>query len=151
MVYAGLLLVVLPLLLSKTYPTYTWGPGRVAWNITGIGTLAAGFGLVASAVRENIARLGGWRRLGSIQQSPMETGSHRYSRNPLYLAAGLIWLGWAMLFGSVFLLSGLFVVLGGVSFLGIPYEERQWEVALGDAYLHYKEEVARRLGREKKA
>src|ERR1022692_3792155 len=43
MVYAGMLLVAWPLLLSVTYPHYSWGPGRAAWNITGIGPLLIGF------------------------------------------------------------------------------------------------------------
>jgi protein-S-isoprenylcysteine O-methyltransferase Ste14 len=113
--------------------------------------LLIGFSLVASAVRENITRLGGWRKLGSMQKYPIQTGPYRYSRNPMYLAVALIWLGWTMLFGSWLLLGGLLVMLGGISIIGIPFEERQWETSLGNAYLQYKKQVARWLGKRKTA
>jgi protein-S-isoprenylcysteine O-methyltransferase Ste14 len=81
-------------------------------------------------VRENVTRLGGWRGLGSTQRYLIQTGPYRYSRNPMYLAAALIWLGRAMLFGNLYLLAGLLVALGVVSALGIPFEERRWRLAL---------------------
>jgi protein-S-isoprenylcysteine O-methyltransferase Ste14 len=40
-------------------------------------------------------------------------------------------------------------MVGGISIIGIPVEERQWEASLGNAYLHYKKEIARLLGRRK--
>ena len=141
--------MALPILLSTTYPHYSWGPGRFAWNVTGLGPLLIGFSLVASAVRENITRIGGWRKLGTTQKYLIPTGPYRYSRNPMYLAAALIWLGWTMLFGSWFLLGGLLVMVGGISIIGIPVEEKQWEASLGNAYLQYKKDVARWLGRRK--
>jgi protein-S-isoprenylcysteine O-methyltransferase Ste14 len=100
-------------------------------------------------VRENVVKLGGWRRLGSAVEIPVQTGPYRYSRNPMYLAAALIWLGWIMLFGSLYLLVGLFLLFAGITAIGIPFEERQWEASLGEAYVQYKKQVARRLGRRK--
>ena len=151
MVYAGLLFVALPVLLSLTYPHYSWGPGRVAWNIAGLGPLLVGFALVALAAREHIRRLGGSRRLSSTPQYFMQTGPYRYTRNPMYLAAALIWLGWVMLFGSLYLLVGLFILFAGVSVVAIPFEERQMEASFGEAYLQYKKAVARWLGRSRTA
>jgi protein-S-isoprenylcysteine O-methyltransferase Ste14 len=87
----------------------------------------------------------------STKQCFVQTGPYRYTRDPMYLAAALIWLGWTMLFGSLYLLAGLFILFAGASIVSIPFEERQMEASFGDAYLQYKEAVARQLLRRKTA
>jgi len=144
-VNAGLLFLVLPWLLSGLYPRYGWGAGPVAWNIAGTVPLLVGFGLVASALREHLRRLDGSKRLNPTPQYLIITGPYRFTRNPMYLASALIWLGWTMLFGSLLLLAGLLAILGLTSILGIPFEERQMEARFGDAYLRYKKAVPRWL------
>ncbi len=52
-------------------------------------------------------------------------GLYRYSRNPMYVAVGLILLGWAIAFGSIGLLIYTIIVL--VAFhLRIVYSEEPW-------------------------
>ena len=53
----------------------------------------------------------------------MTTGPYAYTRNPMYAAELALWLGWAILFGSLVVLLGL-VVLTVVIVLVLPWEER---------------------------
>jgi protein-S-isoprenylcysteine O-methyltransferase Ste14 len=149
MVYAGLLFVALPVLLSTTYPQSSWGPVRgVPWNVTGIVPLLMGFGLAAAAEREHLTKLRGRTSSPTIEYF-LQAGPYHYTRNPMYLAGVLIWIGWIMLFGSLYLLFGMLLLFVGISIAIIPYEENQMETRFGDAYLRYKKEVPRWLGRRK--
>jgi len=58
--------------------------------------------------------------------------------------------GWALFYGSVavFVASLIFWVL--VTFLAVPWEERELEARFGEAYLHYKNTVPRWLGKTRR-
>ena len=75
----------------------------------------------------------------------MTSGPYAVSRNPMYVAELSLWLGWAILFGSVAVLVGLVVL--GVAMQGlVPWEEHSLE-RFGEAYRRYKATVPRWLGR----
>ena len=72
-------------------------------------------------------------------------GPFRFTRNPLYLGGTLVYLGFAMVLGSVWLLW-LFVPMVLVLRWGIIHrEERYLEAKFGEVYLAYKARVRRWL------
>jgi protein-S-isoprenylcysteine O-methyltransferase Ste14 len=79
----------------------------------------------------------------------MTTGPYAYTRNPMYIAELALWLGWAILFGSLVILLG-FVVLTVVIILVVPWEERGLETQFGETYRQYQARVSRWLGRTRR-
>jgi protein-S-isoprenylcysteine O-methyltransferase Ste14 len=70
-------------------------------------------------------------------------GPYRLTRNPMYVAELGLWLGWAILFGSLPVLIGFLVLSSVVTFVFVPHEERTLEAAFGQTYLQYKSRVPR--------
>jgi len=75
----------------------------------------------------------------------VRTGAYRISRNPIYLSFCLLHLGVAMLVNSLWLVMTLIGVLGVMSLVVIPREERYLERKFGGDYLTYKHSVRRWL------
>jgi len=75
----------------------------------------------------------------------VRTGAYRFSRNPLYVALSLVYLGVAALCNSLWM--GLLVVpvVGILRFGVIGREERYLERKFGDEYRRYRAEVRRWL------
>jgi protein-S-isoprenylcysteine O-methyltransferase Ste14 len=65
-------------------------------------------------------------------------GPYRFTRNPMYGAELMLWLGWAIWYGSVAVLSGCVVFWAVVNFVVVPREERTLEAQFGEAYRDYK-------------
>jgi protein-S-isoprenylcysteine O-methyltransferase Ste14 len=76
----------------------------------------------------------------------MMRGPYTFSRHPMYVAELALWLGWAVLFGSLGVGLGLLLLIAVVCVLA-PREERALEAKFGDAYRRYKARVPRWLGR----
>lgn len=72
-------------------------------------------------------------------------GPFRFSRNPLYVAASLLYLGLALMFNSVWPLVLFVPMLVVLDWGVIRREERYLEAKFGDAYLAYKARVRRWL------
>lgn len=70
-------------------------------------------------------------------------GPHRYSRNPIYLALTLIYVGIACSASSVFALILLLPVLSIMRYGVIAHEERYLEAKFGEAYRAYKTRTRR--------
>jgi protein-S-isoprenylcysteine O-methyltransferase Ste14 len=140
---------VLPWALSWLGPRYGWMAGYPGtWNWLGLIFIAAGtavliwdFALGLARARELPARM---QRLAP--PFLMTTGPYAYTRNPMYVAELGLWLGWAILFGSLVTLLGL-VVLTVVIILVVPCEERGLEKQFGETYRQYQARVSRWLGR----
>jgi protein-S-isoprenylcysteine O-methyltransferase Ste14 len=107
-VHAGI-----PWLLSRLGPRYGWtaeGPG--VWNLAGLISIIAGCALMTwcLVVHMRLAPAG-WR----IEKTPYyptpaylaTEGPYRFSRNPIYVAEGMIWIGWMVFFGSLVILAVL--------------------------------------------
>jgi protein-S-isoprenylcysteine O-methyltransferase Ste14 len=73
-------------------------------------------------------------------------GPFAWTRNPMYLGFLMLWLGWALWYGSVAVGIGL-VTLAAFLVFHVPHEERGLEARFGEAYLQYKSKVPRWLGR----
>jgi len=73
------------------------------------------------------------------------TGPFRLSRNPLYLALTLMYVGLALLANALWVLVLLMPLLFMVHFGVVRREERYLERKFGDAYRAYRSRVRRYL------
>ena len=74
-------------------------------------------------------------------------GPYRFSRNPMYLGELVLWLGWALFYGSVAILIGFLLMWVMMNFRAVPREERDLEARFGESYLEYKDNVPRWFGK----
>ena len=143
-VHAGI-----PWLLSRLGPRYGWtaeGPG--VWNLTGLISIIAGCALMAWCLVLHM-RLApaGWR----IEKTPYyptpaylaTEGPYRFSRNPIYVAEGMIWIGWMVFFGSLVILAILATLAVVVGPLVLRREEKGLEARFGDAWVRYSKTTPR--------
>jgi protein-S-isoprenylcysteine O-methyltransferase Ste14 len=141
---------ILPWALSWLAPRYGWTAGYPGtWNWLGLIPIAAGTALLIWLFAWVLARYRELpERIQTLLPSPflMTTGPYAYTRNPEYVAGLALWLGWAILFGSVVVLLGL-VVLTVAIILRLPWEERGLERHFGETYRQYQARVPRWLGR----
>ncbi len=117
----------------------------VAWEA--IAVIAAGAALYAWCVW-NFAAVGdGTPGPWDAPARVVAAGPYRWVRNPIYLAALLVVLGEAWLFGSLALLAyaGAMAVFCHLFVTG--YEERTLRRRFGDAYLDYQRSVPRWIPR----
>jgi protein-S-isoprenylcysteine O-methyltransferase Ste14 len=150
-----LMLAMVPWALSLLGTRHGWiGSRPSVWNFSGLVLVAAGFSIVIWCLREHsIAAPAGWK----LEVTPhyptpaylLVNGPYRYSRNPVYLAEGVIWLGWIVFYGSLVVL-GVFSVVAVIAgpFI-LPREERGIEARFGEAYREYKRSVPRWLGKRR--
>jgi protein-S-isoprenylcysteine O-methyltransferase Ste14 len=54
----------------------------------------------------------------------LTNGPYKWSRNPMYVAALSIWIGWALFYGSVAVLIVMLACGAGIVFAVVPAEER---------------------------
>lgn len=149
-VEAALLHFVLPLALSASSRHYGRDAGPGAWNFLGIILVLLGLGLFTTALSEQFKRFESLAVVNLTRPEYLiQTGPYRFTRNPMYLGAGVVWLGWTVFFGSLLILGGLAVLVGATSLVVIPWEERKLEMQFGDAYIRYKRTVPRWLGRRR--
>jgi protein-S-isoprenylcysteine O-methyltransferase Ste14 len=120
------------------------GPG--AWNLlglplVGVGTAFAAWGMALHMVEAPE----GWEWEPS-QKYLLLQGPYRLSRNPMYLGELVLWLGWALFYGSVAVLLGFCLWLVEFRFVIVPREERALEARFGEPYRAYRARVPRWLG-----
>lgn len=77
------------------------------------------------------------------------TGIFSWSRNPLYLAGGIIFLGLAALLNSLWMLILLFPFLTAIHYILIIPEEKYLQANFGEIYCQYAKSVRRWVGRFK--
>ena len=148
---------VLPWLLSLLTPRFGWTEhGPAAWNILGlfpVVTVALG---LACYLRVGFALFSklppvleldeGERLLTATPRVLITHGPFAWSRNPTYLAAMFIWLGWAIFYGSVVMLILTVVGWTFFNYFKVPREERALEARFGEAYRDYRRRVPRWIG-----
>lgn len=143
---------VLPWAVSTLAARHGWSGGRPgAWNLLGLAPLAAGAAVLAWAFACGLARV---REIpdrldGLASPFLMNRGPYAFSRNPMYVAELALWLGWAILFGSIPVAIGL-ALLGATVRLIVPIEERGLAARFGEPYRRYAARVPRWLGRPRR-
>jgi protein-S-isoprenylcysteine O-methyltransferase Ste14 len=143
LVHAGI-----PWAISLLTPHYGWLAGRPAiWNLLGLIPIALATILLTWLMILHFSRIPKRVKLERIPTYLLTRGPYKYSRNPMYIAELALWLGWAILFGSIIVFVG-FLVMGPVMNSRIvSLEERDLEARFGEAYREYKNKVPRWIGK----
>jgi len=142
-----LIQVLLPWGISRLGPSFGWSevaPGN--WNLAGLIPIAIGLGLYCWCLADHFINYPTSVRIGLTPPVLVVTGLYKFSRNPMYLAALIAWLGWTIFYGSLTVLIALVLLWSMFSFRVVPLEERQLEAMFGDDYLDYKRSVPRWIG-----
>jgi protein-S-isoprenylcysteine O-methyltransferase Ste14 len=113
------------------------------WNLSGVilVVLAAAlliwvFALGASLTPPKV-------KVGLTPAFLMMRGPYKFTRNPMYLAEVALWMGWAILFGSIGVLLAAVVLWAVVNYVIVPREERTLERVFGESYVNYKSSAPR--------
>jgi protein-S-isoprenylcysteine O-methyltransferase Ste14 len=72
-------------------------------------------------------------------------GPYKITRNPMYLGAFNVFLGMAIISGSVLSIICSFIAPLLLNYIVIPFEERVMQRTFGKQYLQYKQKVGRWL------
>lgn len=128
-------------------PRYGWTADRPGnWNCLALLLVIAGSAIVLWAmVLHFVHAPEGWE----WERTPrylLGRGPYTFTRNPMYLAELMLWLGWALFYGSLAVMIG-FLVWWMVFSVVVPREERDLAARFGEDYLHYKNAVPRWFGR----
>jgi protein-S-isoprenylcysteine O-methyltransferase Ste14 len=75
----------------------------------------------------------------------VQDGPYGFSRNPIYLAFGLVYLGVGLVFNSTYVLIVLVAVLVLFDRLQIPREEQYLKAKFGEEFVAYTQRVRRWL------
>jgi protein-S-isoprenylcysteine O-methyltransferase Ste14 len=135
-IYAAVFLV--GLLLQWLFPL-PFLPQPVALGV-GAGLLGAWALLVISSI-PTLVRRGGTLNTNAASARLVTGGAYRFSRNPIYLSLVLLYAGLACLFGVVWALILLPLLVVYTHVLVIRREERFLDRAFGEEYRAYKARV----------
>jgi protein-S-isoprenylcysteine O-methyltransferase Ste14 len=73
----------------------------------------------------------------------IDSGPYRFSRNPMYVAWTLIYLGAAALMNTLWPLTLLPLLVAFTHYIVVRREEQQLEAQFGEAYRQYRKRVRR--------
>jgi protein-S-isoprenylcysteine O-methyltransferase Ste14 len=113
-------------------------------RIVGLAPLALGAGFFTwarAAFKRHQTALLPWAPSSALVQD----GPYAISRNPIYLAFGMIYLGFSLVLNSLYILAMLVVVIVLFDRFQIPREERYLQERFGDGFAKYKARVRRWL------
>jgi protein-S-isoprenylcysteine O-methyltransferase Ste14 len=137
---------MLPWAMSRMARRFGWSerhPGL--WNWLGLIFVALGSMVVLWFWFVHVRKVLTHEKI-EVKSTPdylLTDGPYRYSRNPMYLAALVIWFGWAVFYGSWLVLAGLSFFWLILKFLVIPREERGLEARHKEIYRQYLQRVPR--------
>ncbi len=131
--------IVLP---AALYPA-AYQPAGIA---VGVALIIAGMMLISAARRE-LSRLGQPTDPGQPTTGLVTTGVYGFSRNPLYLAAVLLFAGLAVVLNNLWVLGATVIGVIVCHFLLIAPEERYLEEKFGEEFTQYRQHVNRWLGK----
>ena len=127
-------------LISRFFPVEFLPKGFALF--AGITLIIAGFAVILTAVlqmRRAETNVEPWKPTTAI----LDDGIYGVSRNPIYVAMALIYLGVAFSFNSFWFLPPLVLVLLIIHYAVILREEKYLESKFGVEYLNYKNRVRR--------
>ena len=114
------------------------------WHWFGLIVLGSGVWIMTQA-HGRFAHKGTPVSHAETPQGVVTDGLYRFSRNPMYVAGALFFLGIALLVGTwPFFLSWL-LTGATLNFFTIPWEEKRMEELFGAEYLNYKAKTRRWL------
>jgi protein-S-isoprenylcysteine O-methyltransferase Ste14 len=118
----------------------------IGWIATGVGIvlIAIGLAIIVSAIvqmRRAKTNVEPWKPTTKI----LDQGLYGISRNPIYMAMTLVYIGIAAFFNSFWFLPSLVLVLPTIHYGVILREEKYLESKFGEEYLSYKKQVRRWL------
>ncbi len=122
------------------FPVPIWS-GAWTW-LAAVVPLVAGVWLFASArlsFKRHQTALMPWTPSAKLVQD----GPYRFTRNPIYLAFGTLYLSVALILNSAYILVMLLIVLVLFDRIQIPREERYLQAKFGDEFSAYKARVRR--------
>jgi protein-S-isoprenylcysteine O-methyltransferase Ste14 len=115
---------------------------RNAFNLAGWILMAVGVGLAAWCLTIFYTR-----RTTTVPGQPSSTlvtwGPYRFSRNPMYVALTLAYIGEAGITGQIWPLAVLPLVLVYVNWTLVPFEEAHLAQTFGEPYADYRARVRR--------
>jgi protein-S-isoprenylcysteine O-methyltransferase Ste14 len=139
---------VMPWAISLLTPRYGWAGGRPGtWNLLGLIPIIVGTACLVWIMVLHLARTPERVELEWTPQYLLRRGPYVFTRNPMYVAELALWLGWALLYGSVAVLIGFLLLVVVMNFRVVPREERVLEARFGETYRRYKDTVPRWLGK----
>jgi protein-S-isoprenylcysteine O-methyltransferase Ste14 len=130
-------------LLAWIFPPQNLFPSGWNW-VAGIVLIVVGLAIIFAAIvqmRRAETNVEPWKPTTKI----LDTGLYGISRNPIYVAMTLVYIGTAFLFNSFWLLPPLILVLPVLYYGVILLEEKYLERKFGEEYLNYKNSVRRWL------
>ncbi|HWF17153.1 MAG TPA: isoprenylcysteine carboxylmethyltransferase family protein [Acidimicrobiales bacterium] len=70
------------------------------------------------------------------------SGPYKYSRNPMYVSEGTVWLGWTLYYGNPAVFAAGFALAGAMRY-AVSREERTLAHQFGTSWSRYAERVPR--------
>lgn len=142
---------VIPWAISLLTPRYGWAEGRPGiWNLLGLIPISVGTAGLVWIMVLHFARTPERVELEWTPKYLLRRGPYVFTRNPMYVAELALWLGWALLYGSVAVLIGFLLLVVVLNFRVVSREERTLEARFGDTYRQYKGTVPRWLGKTRR-
>lgn len=128
--------------LQALFPVPLSPSARTAANIAGWLLMLPGVALAIWA-QVIFRRLGTTTVPGRASSALVTWGPYRFSRNPMYVALTLMYLGEAGIVGQVWPVPLLLLVLVYLNWTLIPFEEAHLTENFGEVYRSYRDTVRR--------
>ena len=137
---------VVPWGLSSLGPRRGWAQGQPGiWNMCGLVPVLVGAVCLLWVLVLHLVETPEQVALRWTPRYLLRRGPYAFTRNPMYLAEVVVWLGWTLWFGSVAVLVGVILLWAAIQFGVLPREERALEERLGEVYRQYQDAVPRWL------
>ncbi|HEY1652326.1 MAG TPA: isoprenylcysteine carboxylmethyltransferase family protein [Acidimicrobiales bacterium] len=131
-----------PTALSRRGPRLGWRGGRPSRaNRAAVVPLVLGSAGLLWCARSHYPQ-GEMVEVSLVPERLIASGPYRYSRNPMYVSEGAIWLGWTLYYGSPNVLAAGLALATAMRY-AVGREERTLEHEFGRSWTRYAEAVPR--------